>query len=148
MFNDNWMADQGFTHRKGTDDAFSLVSRKIEEGEVVYARSGDTILSAYNKMKLYDISQLPVLDGTKIIGILDESDILIALTEGGDEAFWKKVSDFMSKDLVTVLPSASIDDVLSVLKKGFVAVVKEEERFYGLITRIDFLSYLRDKIRK
>ena len=148
MFNDNWMADQGFSLREGVENVRTLISRKIEEGEVVSARSTDTVLAVYNKMKLHDISQLPILDGEKIVGIIDESDILLAITEGGDEAFWKKAGDFMSRNLEAVSPDAHVEEVLPILKKGFVAVVRDESRFYGLITRIDFLSYLRGKIRK
>ena len=35
---------------------------------------------AYTRMRLYDVSQLPVLDGGKIVGILDESDLLLAVS--------------------------------------------------------------------
>ncbi len=35
------------------------------------------LITAYNRMKLYDVSQLPVMDGRKLVGIVDESDVLM-----------------------------------------------------------------------
>jgi len=38
--------------------------------------------------------------------------------------------------------------VISVLKKGFVAIVADDQRFYGLITQIDLLNYLRRQMKE
>ena len=40
-------------------------------------RADDLLITAYNRMKLYDVSQLPVMDGDHIVGIVDESDVLL-----------------------------------------------------------------------
>ena len=37
----------------------------------------DPLLTAYGRMKLYDVSQLPVMDGERIVGIVDETDVLL-----------------------------------------------------------------------
>ena len=47
-------------------------------------RPDDMLVTAYNRMQLYDVSQLPVLDGDKLVGMLDESDLLLHVD--GDEA--------------------------------------------------------------
>ena len=39
----------------------------------------DTLLTAYGRFKLYDVSQLPVLEDGKVVGIIDESDVLLAV---------------------------------------------------------------------
>ena len=36
----------------------------------------DSLLTAYGRMRRGDVSQLPVLDDGKLVGIIDESDIL------------------------------------------------------------------------
>ena len=53
----------------------------------------------------------------------------------------------MSSDIVTVPPRSSIDTAVSILQKGLVVIVADENRFYGLITRIDLLNYLRRQMK-
>ena len=39
----------------------------------------ESLLTAYGRMRAADVSQLPVLDDGKLVGIVDESDILAAV---------------------------------------------------------------------
>jgi cystathionine beta-synthase len=93
-------------------------------------------------MRMYDISQLPVLQDRKIVGILDESDLLLAVTDNED-AFQHLVSEFMTTKLQTVSPRARLDELLPIFDAGLVAIVADGEEFFGLITRVDILSFLR-----
>ena len=97
-------------------------------------------------MKLYDISQLPVTAGERIVGIVDEEDILIRVFDHEDR-FREPVASAMTKKLETVAPSAPLSTVLDILKGGHVAIVSEGEQFLGLITRIDLLNYLRRRMK-
>ncbi|PWG74850.1 cystathionine beta-synthase, partial [Enterococcus hirae] len=83
----------------------------------------DTLLIAYGRMKLYDVSQLPVLDAEdRVVGIIDESDILLAVT--ADEARFKEpVKEAMTHALETVQADQAIEDILPVLRRGHVAIV-------------------------
>jgi cystathionine beta-synthase len=49
----------------------------------------------------------------------------------------------MTSRLVTVAPATPVTDLLPIFEKGMVAIVVEDGRFLGLITRIDVLNYLR-----
>ena len=86
MFNDYWMYDQGFLKRAPTGDLTDLISRRHSERATVTVKPDDTLMQAYGKMKLYDISQLPVLDddGT-ISGLLDEEDLLFAVVRNREK---------------------------------------------------------------
>ncbi len=145
MYNDFWMADQGFLPRAQQGDLRDLIARRHAEGAVVCVSPQDTLLTAYSRFKLYDVSQLPVLDGERIIGIIDESDVLLAVL--GDEAHFREpVAGHMSARLVTVPPSASVSDLLPIYDQGMVPIVCEGDRFLGLITRIDLLNHLRRRM--
>src|SRR3546814_1204399 len=75
MFNDYWMIDQGFIERDRKGDLRDLISRRHEESGTVTVSADDNLLIAYGRMKLYDISQLPVLDSDgKVVGIIDRSE--------------------------------------------------------------------------
>jgi cystathionine beta-synthase len=142
MFNDYWMIDQGFLKRETYGDLRDVISRRHLENATVTIRPDDTLVVAYQRMKLNDISQLPVLEGSQIVGFLDESDVLLSITKK-DENFKEPVSSAMSKAVDTIKPNAAIADLLPIFDKGHVAVVVENGQFLGLITRIDLLNHLR-----
>ena len=95
----------------------------------------------------YGVSQLAVLDASdRVVGILDESDVLLALLRGGDSAR-KPVSDFMTSRLETLPPSVSVNDLLPIFRADRVAIVADEKAFYGIITKIDLINYLRKQLK-
>ena len=145
MFNDYWMIDQGFIQRETYGDLRDLVFRRHWEGATVTIGPDETLNAAYRRMKLYDISQLPVLDGGKVVGILDESDLLMAAT-AGPATFNSSVRSAMTKEVQTVCVSDSFDSLLPIFKQGRVAVVVDEDKFMGLITQIDLIHFMRSRV--
>jgi cystathionine beta-synthase len=49
----------------------------------------------------------------------------------------------MTAQLTTLAPSASMAQLRAILDHGLTAVICDEQRFYGLITRFDLLNHLR-----
>jgi cystathionine beta-synthase len=145
-FNDFWVSAQGFTERDLHGDLRDLITKRYSEGGVVTIGPDDTLLTAYNRMRSSDISQLPVVDHGKLVGILDESDILTAV-EGGDEhralKFKTAVQDAMTRKVKTLQANQPIDSLLRVFDRDEVAVVLDGEEFMGLITRVDLINHLR-----
>jgi cystathionine beta-synthase len=146
VYNDYWMQDQGFSRRDTFADLRDLIARRHQDRATVTVDRNDTLLTAYSRMKLYDVSQLPVLEQDRIIGIVDEEDILLNVFD--DEAcFRKPVSQVMARDLETVPPNAPLTALLPIFDRGMVAIVKEGDRFLGIITRIDLLNFLRRRMK-
>ena len=146
MFNDYWMLDGGYVKRPNTGDLRDLVLRRYRDGAVVSVGPEDSLLTAYNRMRTADISQVPVLENGKCIGILDESDLLMAV--GRDEQeFRSPVRAAMTTRLRTLSPTAGIREVYDILNQGLVALVMDGSEFVGLITRTDLLNYMRRRLR-
>jgi cystathionine beta-synthase len=147
MFNDYWMIDQGFIERERRGDLSDLIARRHGEHATVTLAPEDTLLAAYGRMKLYDISQLPVLDAAgTVVGIIDESDILLAVFR--DEAHFRDpVSSAMITRLETVQADQPLDALLPVFAHDHVAIVLDGDKFLGLITRIDLLNHLRRRMK-
>ncbi|WPB78522.1 cystathionine beta-synthase [Archangium violaceum] len=146
MFNDFWMADQGFLPRQAHGDLRDVITRRYAERAVVTLSPNDTLLVAYGRMKLYEVSQLPVLEGNKVVGMIDESDLLLAAID--DETRLRlPVRDIMTTRLQTVDVRTPVRELIPLLDKGFVPIVVDGEEFVGLITRIDLLNHLRRKLR-
>lgn len=146
VYNDYWMIDQGFIRRETFGDLRDLIARRHREHATVTVARDDTVLTAYSRMKLYDVSQLPVLAGNRIVGLIDEEDILLEVF-GNEDHFKASVSEAMSSKLETVPPSASLAQLLPIFDRGMVAIVQEGDEFLGLITRIDLLNFLRRRMK-
>ena len=145
LHDESWLADQGLLPRKDYGDLRDLIARRHDEGAAITARPDDTLSTAYNRMRLHDVSQVPVVVGERCIGLLDESDVLIALNEG-KFGFGMAVRDAMTRKLETVSPATPPERLLPLFDRGWVAIVVDGERFLGLVTRMDLLSYLRRKL--
>src|ERR1700736_3595568 len=78
MYNDFWMAEQGFISRPPHGDLSDLISHRYEAGEVITVGPDDTLLTAFKRMRDADVSQLPVVDQSgRVIGIIDDSDVFL-----------------------------------------------------------------------
>ena len=142
MYNDYWMLDQGFLERPRHGDLRDLILRPYAQRDTVVVGPTDSLTVAYQRMKMYDVSQLPVMDGDRIVGIVDESDVLLHVY--GDEArFQDPVSTAMVSKLNILDVTAPMESLLPVFDRGHVAIVMDGAKFLGLITRIDLLNYLR-----
>jgi cystathionine beta-synthase len=144
MFNDYWMADQGFLQRDNAGDLRDIIGRRADERAVVTIGPEDKLMTAYARMKLYDISQLPVLDGDKVTGLIDEWDLLSAV-QNDPAKFREPVRSAMTQRLETIALDTPITSLMEIFNKGYVAIVVDQGKFWGLITRIDVLNYLRHK---
>jgi cystathionine beta-synthase len=145
LYNDYWMLDNGFLDRQPTGDLRDLILRPYAQHDTVVVGPNELLVTAYNRMKLYDVSQLPVMDGDKIVGMLDESDLLIHVY--GDEAkFRDPVSTAMVSRLHVLPVESPIESLLPIFERGHVAIVMDDDKFLGLITRIDLLNYLRRRV--
>jgi len=142
MFNDHWMHDQGFHLPPECGDLRDLITRRFSDGAVVSVTPDEPLSIAYSRMRLYDVSQVPVVEAGQIVGILDESDLLLA-AHGAVTAFQQPVAQFMTKKLETVSPQMPLERLWSIFDAGRVAIVADATGFHGLITRIDVLNYLR-----
>ncbi|MDH3788328.1 MAG: pyridoxal-phosphate dependent enzyme [Xanthomonadales bacterium] len=144
MFNDFWMRDQGFLDVENHGDLRDLIARPYESKDTVTVAPDEPLANAYKRMKLYDVSQLPVVVDQELVGILDESDLLLAVT-GDSGRFDDSVASAMTTQLTEIDVTAPVRDLLPIFDRDFVAIVKDGSRFLGLITRVDLLNYLRRK---
>ena len=146
MYNDYWMLDNGFLEREQHGDLRDLILRPYSQRDTVVVGPNDLLVTAYQRMKLYDVSQLPVMDGDSIVGIIDESDALLHVY--GDEArFRDPVATAMVSKLDRIDVKSPIESLLPVFDRGHVAIVMDGARFLGLITRIDLLNWLRRRVQ-
>jgi cystathionine beta-synthase len=146
MYNDYWMLDNGFLERPHHGDLRDLILRPYSQRDTVVIAPTDALTVAYQRMKLYDVSQLPVMVDDQIVGIVDESDVLMHVY-GDESRFRDPVATAMIDQLDKIDVHAAVESLLPVFQRGHVAIVMDGERFLGLITRIDLLNYLRRRVQ-
>lgn len=145
MFNDHWLRDEGLVAPPSAGNLSDLVARRHERGESVTAAPDEPLSSAWQRMRLFDVSQLPVVAGGEVVGLIDEWDLLLAV-HGDPDKFRLPVADAMTRQVDTLPVTASLSSLLQVFDAGHVALVVDEGRYLGLITQTDLLSYWRRQL--
>lgn len=145
IFNPYWLHDQGLSSAETpANDLRDLIARPYRSGDVVWVSPVDTLQQVYARMKMFDVSQVPVLENDEIIGLIDETDVLITVM-GNPGGFAAEAGQVMNDKLVTIEVDRSMTDLLPIFEKGRIAAVTERDKFLGLITPIDFLNHLRKR---
>lgn len=143
MYNDFWMRDQGFLAREKSGDLRDLIARRHDRGEDFVLQPTLPLSLAIRKMRMFSVSQMAVLDtNDQLVGILDESDVLLALARD-PHASTALVGDHMTSRVETIHPSKLPDDLMPIFRADRVAVVHDGKVFCGLITKIDLINHLR-----
>jgi len=146
QYNNFWMEEQGFIERGAQGDLSDIIGRPHDEGGTVFVRPDDTMLTAYKRMRINDVSQLPVMVDGQVVGLLDESDILVRVVDD-EQRFNDAARTAMSGKVETVSCTAPIASLLDSFDRGYVAVVMSGDRFLGIITRVDLLNHLRRRMK-
>jgi cystathionine beta-synthase len=144
FYSDEWMKDNGFfdpTDRMGT--VGDLIGSRPQRVQTV--KSSDTARHAADLMKKHGISQLPVLDGDKLIAMVHEYDLLQALLAGThqlDEPI-AKVMKPLAGVVTTKTPVSRLRDIFA---QDNVAVVKDGDRLAAIVTKIDLIEFLGSRV--
>jgi len=145
IYNEYWLDDHGLVIREEAHDLRDLITRPHTRKNAITVHPADTLQDAYRKMKMYDVSQLPVMESDKLIGLIAETDILLSVL-GNPEGFTIRVVQAMARKLVTIDVKSPIESLLPIFEREMVAIVLENNEFLGLITPIDLLQYLRKRV--
>jgi len=142
LYNDFWMEDQGFLARPTHGDLRDLIGRLHGERATVTVGPEDVLTTAHNRLRNAGFSQLPVMEGDRLIGIVGEDDIM-RFAFGRPECFNRPVREAMHERFIRVEPALPLDNLVAMLDVQPYAAVIDGGTFLGLITRADVLNYLR-----
>lgn len=113
-------------------------------------------ISEVNQMfNEYGIRHIPVVDGTKLIGVISKNDVLKIGYGAGDthpealNAIYDsyELKDIMVQNPVTVTAETNIKDAAEILsEQSFHSLpVVEKEEVVGIVTTTDLVKYLLDQ---
>ena len=144
-FNKSWLHDNNLLELEKFGDLRDLINRRADKGEMITVSPGETLLVAYNRMRASDISQIPVMDEGKLLGVMDEEDLLFTVSQDPDK-FSDNVSLHMIDKLDTLQFDATKDELLTILSEGKVAIIFDKEIFIGFVTKVDLINFYRNKL--
>ncbi|MFY7741351.1 MAG: pyridoxal-phosphate dependent enzyme [Flavobacterium sp.] len=138
MFNDDWMRERGFLDEEITKAIDLIKSHK--DKSLVIVRTEELVSHAIDRMKKYNISQIPVIDTTGFVGSVDESDLFRSYLEDKNIAD-KPIKTVMAKPYPIVKSSTPVEEVSKLITKDNHAVLVElENGKHHIITKHDIIS--------
>lgn len=145
LFNDFWMEDQGFITREEQGDLRDLIGRPHGERATITVGPTDILTTAHNRLRNAGFSQLPVMDESKLVGIVTE-DTIIQYAFGKPDLMNSPVEDAMQTAFIKLEKDTSVNNLVAMLSVQPYAAVMDGGDFLGLITRADVLNHLRKQM--
>jgi len=149
IYSDEWMRDNGFLLEEKIPSGIGKIKDVIKaQKKLVTAQKKDKVEQVISKMKRYDISQLPVLDGRKVVGLIAEVDLLKYMLDGKRKPK-DTLANLIETDFIRVSLNSSITDVSQLLSSANsnAALVMEKDKLLGIVTKIDIVDFLAKKFR-
>ncbi|MFO0761855.1 MAG: cystathionine beta-synthase [Byssovorax sp.] len=144
IFNDDWMRENGFLEEeKGLGTVRDLLSGKPATS-VLTVTSDAKVSEVIALLKSHGISQLPVIDGTRLRGMVQEVDLLRHLVQGKG-TLDSSIKDLIESDYATVTPATKVELLKGVLSDAKIAIVLDKEAVVGVVTKIDLIDFLARK---
>jgi cystathionine beta-synthase len=144
FFNDDWMRQNRFLDGDlGESRVKDLLSSKRIRN-VITVSPNETMGNVVGIMKENNISQLPVLGQGRLLGLVTEFALLDHMVQGHarpDEPIAPLVTN---EQMEVVSPEASLEVLAEVFSRGNIAVVLDDDKVSGIVTKIDLISYLAE----
>ncbi len=137
IFNDDWMRERGFleTELKVKD----LIAMKTDK-HFHSVKPGDSVLSAFNTMKQYDLSQMPVMDGAEMVGSITQNEVLEFLLENPLRHAEERIQRIMSPPFPLVSEDLAFRQLGKYLNKEVQAVVaRDKAGNFHILTQYDII---------
>jgi cystathionine beta-synthase len=143
VFNDEWLRENGFLQTPmGLGVVSDLLQRR--DRKVITAGTQDSVRDVINVMRDNGISQLPVLNGEELVGVVTEVALLRFLASG-EYSLSSQVGPLTEGDYASVSPHTRIEIVQSLLADTRMAIVRDGNALVDVITKIDLIEFLAKK---
>jgi cystathionine beta-synthase len=142
VFSDDWMREHGFLEM-----ALGTVGELLggRRAPLVTASRRDAISDVIGKMKAHDVSQLPVLEDGRLVGMIAEVDLLNVLLEGTHRPE-DPIERIINPAPPVVDPQTPVDTLAGVFLDANAAVVVEQGAVVGIVTKIDVIDHLAKRV--
>jgi cystathionine beta-synthase len=146
FFDDRWLSENKLHFTEPSTSSVGDLLRKRGERKLVTIAADSTAQQAIQLLEATGISQLPVLEGDKPVGSVQEVTLARILHDGRDPG-QVIISEVMARPLPVVDVHTHLDEAYRLLMAGYTGVLATQEgKVVGIVTRIDLIHYW-DKAR-
>ena len=150
VFNDRWMRSYGFLPAEEEKTVADLVHTKdVDLPALVHVHPTDTVRHTIDKMRQYDVSQMPVLSAEppvvmgEVIGAIDEKSLVDAVFSGRAK-LTDPLSEFVDPPLGLIGMNDSVSAARAALANADALLVTHEGKPAAVLTRQDLLTFLSE----
>ncbi len=150
VFNDAWLGQYGFATETDSDSRTVgevLRGKSGQLPDLVHTHPSETIAEAVHILQEYGVSQMPVVRAeppivaAEVAGSVSERALLDALF-AGTAKLTDPVEDHMSAPLPSIGSTSPAREAVHLLEKADAALVHEDGKPVGVLTRQDLLAFL------
>jgi cystathionine beta-synthase len=142
FMDDRWMRENGFEDQSWETGSIGEVLRRMPPRELLTACGGESIREAVSRMKENGVSQMPVVEDGRVVGIVTESDVLSRLLEG-TARLENTVAEVMGRKVLTVHAHEDASQLLDLFATNSVGIIVEgDNRLVGILTKMDLVDHL------
>jgi cystathionine beta-synthase len=137
---DAWMRQHGFVQSDWEMGTMGDLLRALGSRQVFTLEVDAAVRRATELFKEHGISQIPVVDGGRLVGILTELDVMQQLVSGRITTN-TTVAEVMVRKVATVDINTPSAELLSIFERGEIALVIDDDRhLLGLVTKMDLID--------
>ncbi len=142
FLDDAWMRENGFTESLWETNSLGELLRSLPPRNLITAQSSDTVGDTIATLKQRGISQVPVVDDGKLVGIVTESDLLRTLLDGHASP-QSAVAEVMFRNVETVSVNDDAGVLTELFAKDLVGVVMDDAgSVAGILSPMDLVDHL------
>ncbi len=141
VFDDEWMREYGFLETTWGEAHVADVLKTKARRPLIAAAPSDRVREIIDRMKLHDISQMPVLTDGKLVGMINESTLLTQMAAPGNSPD-DSIAPIVNRQVTAVSSDTGLEAVVSLFGSNPAVVVVDNEQVKGILTKIDLIDYL------
>ena len=142
IFSDSWMQENGFWEGKEVKitKVKDILSCKKDFPLIISVNPRDNLDKAIKLIYEHNISQIPVIDDTKVVGSINEASLMKILHDGIDYAN-QQISAIMGKPIPTLDEETDASEAYRILLSGTGGIIVTKKNVpVGVITRVDLIK--------
>ena len=151
VFNDRWMRSYGFLAADEDEKTVAdLVGTKDADlPDLIHVHPSDTVRHTIDKMRKYDVSQMPVLTAEppvvmgEVVGSIDEKSLVDAVFSGRAK-LTDPLKEFIEPPLGLIGMNESVSTARAALTNTDALLVTHDGKPAAVLTRQDLLTYLSE----
>ena len=146
LFNDDWMREHGFAVEEPGSERVAELLAAMDVRPLIAVGPDSELRAVVGLMRANDISQVPVVEDERLLGIITERDLLAWMLEPAHrDALESPARELMSNRIVEVAVDTPLSELGELFAHRGIVAVRSQGRLSAVVTKIDLIEYLTQR---